>query len=182
MEEDFKYASHFKRTERQQQSLLGACMGKILASSFTETHPLDWKVLRKNRNIPILSSDKKNDPIYLSISHSQDQVLVAVSTKYNIGIDIEIMKPTRDIGRIIGMITPHISETLPKTMDELYVIWTQFESYYKVSGYAQLPALPRHINSHISSLVTKNNQISHIFWGSKKEHAHISLCLSTCSI
>lgn len=75
-----------------------------------------------------------NHPIHFSISHSKDLALLAVSST-NVGVDIEVHKPTRDWAGIAGMYMGWSEEQIESSGENgFYLQWTASEAVYKLCG------------------------------------------------
>ena len=77
---DIDYAMKYKQIIDQKQ--------QIISRYFKNKYIKNWYI---NENKKPLSND-----IYFNISHSHDYVILAISNKYNIGIDIELKNDKRE--------------------------------------------------------------------------------------
>lgn len=91
---------------------------------------LDLDVLYDKRGKPYLPASRK-----LSISHSFDMVCIGVS-KYDIGIDIEKMRPEKILNVKRKFIREDEDKWIPKSKEGEYlqIIWGIKEGLYKLDG------------------------------------------------
>lgn len=78
---------------------------------------------------------------YVSISHSADAVAVALSLDYKLGLDVEQLKPRKNIEELKQHF-PALQQTEPGLQD-FYLCWTQAEAYCKYSGLALTEVLAK---------------------------------------
>ena len=71
--------------------------------------------------------------IFFNISHSKDYVLIAISEKYDIGIDIEY-KNNRNVEKLKNYICSKEELDFIKSNDDFYKIWVSKESLFKCCG------------------------------------------------
>ena len=88
--------------------------------------------LGRTANISYFGTGKPyvvNEDIYISVTHTGSDLVVAVSTK-EVGIDIEYKR-----SRHFDSISRHMfGDTEIKTLDDFYLEWTKYESKFKHNG------------------------------------------------
>ncbi len=114
---DIDYAMKYKQIIDQKQ--------QIISRYFKNKYIKNWYI---NENKKPLSND-----IYFNISHSHDYVILAISNKYNIGIDIELKNDKRE-DRLKKFICNKEELDFVKENDDFYKIWTSKESLLKCVG------------------------------------------------
>jgi len=114
---DIVYAMKYKQIIDQKQ--------QIISRYFKNKYIKNWYI---NENKKPLSND-----IYFNISHSHDYVILAISNKYNIGIDIELKNDKRE-DRLKNFICNKEELDFIKENDDFYKIWTSKESLLKCVG------------------------------------------------
>ena len=110
---------NFKSEKRKIQF----CLGRFIAEKVLQTKGFkNFEILTKN-NKPYI----KNNPIYFSISHSNNIVLVAFAD-CEIGADIEFMKQRnfKELYRRLDIDTNDLS------IENFYKFWTQYEAKIKL--------------------------------------------------
>lgn len=85
----------------------------------------------------------KNLPLFVSLSHSKNITVSAVSDN-PVGIDIEY-KSERDYIAI----AERFFEVMPKDLDEFYALWTAKEAYKKAADIPLINALKADCNKNI---------------------------------
>jgi len=114
---DIDYAMKYKQIIDQKQ--------QIISRYFKNKYIKNWYINEKKKP---LSND-----IYFNISHSHDYVILAISNKYNIGIDIELKNDKRE-DRLKNFICNKEELDFIKENDDFYKIWTSKESLLKCVG------------------------------------------------
>ncbi len=105
---------------------------KLAAKALQETFGCDLQILKDAHGKPYVSQDG----IYLSIAHSHERCLVAVSDS-EIGADLEYRYAEED--RLIRLAERYFTKeeaeyVRKKTCDRFYEIWCAKESYIKYTG------------------------------------------------
>ena len=115
-------------------SVAAEWLTKINAARLLNKQPQEIVLLREEKGKPYI----KNNPIYISISHSGNFAAVAFHTA-PVGIDIEVLKPidNRLKTRICtdsDLSFLNQSENQTKENLNLLKIWTAKEGYFKKTG------------------------------------------------
>ncbi len=73
-------------------------------------------------------------PLYFNLSHSHDVAAVAVSASFEVGLDIEMLRPA-DLAGVVSMFAPREQNAL-RSLPAAYVfdVWTRKEAYMKAIG------------------------------------------------
>lgn len=130
------------------------------------------EILYTNNGQPVL----KNNKNYISFSHTNDIVSIAIS-RYPVGVDIEFIRDKKIIYLQKKFIrndeTSFINDIY--IVDKLHIIWGIKESLYKINnGYIKniiknYKVMPFHINDiKIKTWLLKNN-ISKMYWAWHKK-------------
>jgi 4'-phosphopantetheinyl transferase len=89
---------------------------------------------------PSLKATSSNNDLMFNMSHSGDLVIVAVATRRLVGVDIEFMRPLRDMTAVAERnFTPNERVVLEKaSLGEkehvFYTCWTRKEAFIKAVG------------------------------------------------
>lgn len=131
-------ASNYKFSKDQRRYVLSRGILRCLLSRYLEQKPQDINILYSPWGKPHLLQDLH---LYFNVSHSKDYVIYALSSKYEVGIDIEYIDPTIDIDCIIPSILSSPQEfTYWQTIKEkekinsFFKLWVCKEAYLKACG------------------------------------------------
>lgn len=83
---------------------------------------------------PGISKAINKNNIKFNISHSDDYCLIAVTENYEIGVDIEFVKPLDDYVTIAEIFFSPKEAALINSLNDFYTIWAQKEAVIKASG------------------------------------------------
>jgi phosphopantetheinyl transferase len=171
-DQDYMYASKFKRPHRQKQSLAGRCLLRMIYA-LNHNPKVDYlDIVSEPNGKPVLSHDKGTQPLWGSISHSGQMVCAVISEDGPVGIDVEQENPTRDICRLVQFYYP----TFKASPQEAYKVWTQLEAFTKMTGdgLGSSPILTLENNKDDFL----ENCRSHSWHSRVMNGFHISLCLT----
>lgn len=101
---------------------------------------------------PEVSKDLNINNIKFNVSHSGDYCIIAISKHYEIGVDIEEIKPLEDFRSIAERFYSSKEVKSIKNMNDFYTIWAQKEAVIKASGKGLSFGL-----DHWSTISTKKN-------------------------
>ena len=121
----------FLNDKRKKTAIAAEFIAKELAADFLGLSLENTAVLRTAAGKPYI----KDNPAYISISHSGDFIAAAVSHK-PIGIDIEVIKE-KDLRFIKKVFCETDVDFISKQQDSLtafYKIWTAKEALFKLYG------------------------------------------------
>jgi 4'-phosphopantetheinyl transferase len=133
-----RYGS-FKRRQRKRQFLLGRMLLRFAVSNLISLSPHRLGVVERTGNAPqlVLPDPPSLQPRF-SLSHSRDWVACVVSSNVNLGIDIEVNDPRRDVLGISQLVF-HSDEhrwLLPQIdsarLSAFYQLWCTREALYKL--------------------------------------------------
>ena len=128
------------------------CVSKIFANKILKDfYKSDYKVLKKS-NKPYI----KNNPLYLSIAHSENLVAIAYD-KDIIGFDVEFIKK-RDYEKILKFFNLEAENV---SQIEFYQIWTNYEASFK--SCLKVPCNNFIYKNYVCSLSSKNNTLPVIY-------------------
>lgn len=182
--EDLRHSHKFKRPLRQQQSLLGRSLARGLCALATDVEPSQWRLIMPKTGPLTARSAAGEKELYMSICHSSNMVLAAVTGLGPIGIDVERTDVSRDMGKLLAGVYSGSPAFLPKTKRDRYQLWTLFEAYCK-SRYQRLVfPIPEEIVTMSSKMEPgKSRQIrvgdsDYIFRSLSFQQYHFSVCLN----
>ena len=126
-----------KQAQRQKQYLLSRAMIRVAFSRHYNL-PLSHWLLEENQNAPPTVVNTPDKPCFLSLSHSADCILLAISEQA-VGLDVEQISTDRPHQKIAERVfTPKQCKTLRRLpQDEailyFYHLWTSKESLVKLA-------------------------------------------------
>ncbi|SCA56661.1 hypothetical protein MTBPR1_30031 [Candidatus Terasakiella magnetica] len=129
-QEDYDYALKFKKKQRQEQSLAGRCLVRMLYSCFWATTECDLKIIVGENGEPLIRSHLQSMPLWVSISHSNDFVCAVLSDHCPVGVDSEYIKANRDITTLVHK----LYSSFKGSEISAYKFWTLNEAYGKAKG------------------------------------------------
>lgn len=112
------------------------CRGslRIILGKYLDVEPKDIVFEYNSYGKPRVSEISNNNKVYFNVSHSGDYCLIAVSKHYEIGVDIEEIKPLDDYTSIAERFySPKEVESI-SNINDFYNIWAQKEAVIKASG------------------------------------------------
>ncbi len=87
----------FVRRERQRQFVIGRVLARQALGQLLGVTPRDLSIMEVFNGAPVLAPPQR---AHFSISHSGPWVACAVSMQSRLGLDIEVLDPTRDIAAL----------------------------------------------------------------------------------
>lgn len=130
----------YKKVRRQQQFLAGHYLLRVGLRDLLGQSDDFWHISQKSGAAPVLLNPPEGQRVYLSISHSKDQVCCAISVNNPIGIDIENHQRNRPF---IEFAKQYLSRQELNKLDcfqgeqrkqYFYSLWTVMESVAKLRG------------------------------------------------
>ena len=122
----------FRRQEDRDRFLVGAALAKAAVGEATGTDPFTITLDRTCGQCGKPHGKPAAPGAELSISHSGDKIVVAVTETTPLGVDVEQIRSTRDLeglGRYVLSETEHaVSE------GDFFTIWTRKEAVTKATG------------------------------------------------
>lgn len=129
----------FLRQERAQQFLLGRYMLRQHLASLLGVSPAEVPLIERPNQAPILDVEGSEN-IGFSISHSQQWVACAIADGIELGLDIEVIDPHRDVVALAehSLNSDQIAELLARSgqqqIEYFYQCWTAKEAQIKLSS------------------------------------------------
>jgi len=131
----------FKRRERKRQFLLGRMLLRFAVSRLMSLPPDVLGVVEQTGNAPQrVLPDSQSLRASFSLSHSREWVACVVSFSVNLGVDIEVKDPTRDVLGISQLVfDPNEHRWLLPQIDSarlsaFYHLWCTREALYKLTS------------------------------------------------
>jgi 4'-phosphopantetheinyl transferase len=129
----------FRRRERKRQFLLGHMLLRFAVSRLLSLPPDTLSVVERDGNAPqLVLPDSQNAQPSFSLSHSGDWVACAVGSSVNLGMDIELNDPTRNIFEVSRMaFHPNeyfwlLQRSEAGRLASFYQLWCAREAHYKL--------------------------------------------------
>jgi 4'-phosphopantetheinyl transferase len=136
--ERYRYTG-FARRERRRQFLLGRALLRVAAARCTGLSPDAFDVIERPGDAPRLTVPAGRCSIpYFTLSHSGGCIGCAISLNARVGLDIEVMDPTRDIlagSRIAFHREEHawlLRQSSTTRLSAFYELWCSREALYKL--------------------------------------------------
>lgn len=139
---DWLTADEIKRAERfidpvvSERFIIGRGMLRQVLSQYLSLPPQNIAFIYGTKGKPHIL----NNPIYFNLSHSHDQLMLALSWDKVIGADIEYKRPMENMATVAKMnfsaYEQKIFFNLPddEKVDAFYQLWTRKEAYIKAVG------------------------------------------------
>jgi 4'-phosphopantetheinyl transferase len=91
----------FRRKERRGQFIAGRMLLRLVAEALSGVHGGSIEITERRGNAPLLAVAGSAVPVpYFSLSHSGGWIACAASTVTAVGVDVELMDPSRDIAAL----------------------------------------------------------------------------------
>ena len=136
--ETHRYAC-FARRERQRQFLLGRMLLRVAVTRLTGLSPDAFDVIERPGGAPQLMVSAGQCVIpHFSLTHSGDWIGCVVSSNARVGLDIEVMDPTRDVivgSRLAFHPEEHVwllRQPSSARLSAFYELWCSREALYKL--------------------------------------------------
>lgn len=130
------------------------------------------KIIRTENGKPFL----KNGPFF-SISHSHEKIILALSFKHPVGVDIEYINPHLPFKKIAKkFFSPQDLTTMDDSPESFYHIWTQKEAFVKLLGKGILmPEFQNHQHPNIEyQTLNMHNYAGHVCFDPSSSQASMS--------
>ena len=149
-EKIFKY----KKKERRIASIIGKIL-LINGLKLFQKNNNDLEYKEKGNSKPFI----RNAPFF-NISHSGDIVVCAISKTYDIGIDIEKIKPINidTFTKILSKGDLNYIEKSPNPLNTFFEIWTKKEAILKSLGTGIIPTLFKNISLKKNMAILNNKE------------------------
>jgi 4'-phosphopantetheinyl transferase len=136
-EEDHRLAGRHRHPQARRQRLM---VRVLLRAILTRCYPVPagpWRILRDSDGAPRLAADDPTAPLpSISLSHSGSMVACAISSFTRLGIDIELIRPDRQVTALASAAFGPTERGMVAAggVDAFYRIWTLREALAKASG------------------------------------------------
>ncbi|APF18131.1 4'-phosphopantetheinyl transferase [Caldithrix abyssi DSM 13497] len=129
-------AQKFRVPSARAQFVVSRAALRLLIAAYCQLDPAKIQFKLNSHGKPYL----ENHPIFFNVSHSYDWALIGLSPKFEIGIDIEKMRPDLNLPQLAGrFFSADEVEQLNSLPSHLYAegffnAWTRKEAYIKARG------------------------------------------------
>lgn len=132
-----------------------ACILKrIFLAKVLNVHPSELVIETTQFGRPFLKGNRIN----FNISHSKDYVVMVVSDKYTVGIDIQHIKPTIKLGASRPLLFSDKEwQLVNNSARNFYLLWVKKESLLKAIGFGLLLRHSNNISLTNYQLITDYN-------------------------
>ena len=120
--------------------LLGRMLIRASLSQYRAMAPADWRLVENPYGKPALAPEQQEPGLFFNLSHSGEQLVLAVCRQDMVGIDIESALKTRRVRQIAARYFSEIElEALlqlpaAQQLSRFYELWTLKEAYIKACG------------------------------------------------
>lgn len=125
----------------RKQLLLGRVLIRTALSQYDQSiEPGAWRFRQNAYGKPAIHSQQQRLPLFFNLSHSGDQLVLAVAGFEDIGVDVEQCGRQRRIRKISAryfssLETEQLLATAPQSqLQRFYDLWTLKEAYIKACG------------------------------------------------
>jgi phosphopantetheinyl transferase len=137
-EDEKKKAANFRFLKGQNQYIISRGVLRYLLGAYLRQRPRDIEILYGLWGKPQLLEELS---LFFNVSHSKDYVIYALSSKYEIGIDLEYIDSSLDIDTIVCSIITS-SQDLDywrrandeEKLSSFFKLWVCKEAFLKASG------------------------------------------------
>jgi 4'-phosphopantetheinyl transferase len=139
-EEELERANKFHFEKDRRLYITAHGLQRIILTSFININPKDIIFFKNKYGKPYIKQEQNSRPIRFSLSHSGEMILSGVTFGNEIGVDIEEVKPIKDLSLIINKFaTGEEKESFNKVpeavkLEAFYRWWTQKEALLKFHG------------------------------------------------
>jgi phosphopantetheinyl transferase len=112
-------------TERKKEFLTGRLLCKKIISETLQCQAKDIEIKKTDFGKPYL----ENNPIYFNLSHSNNAILIGISTS-EIGVDIQEIT-NKPFEKSFKKLFPNYPTP---TQENFYILWTRYEALVKALG------------------------------------------------
>ena len=137
-QKELNKANNYKFLKDQRCYILSRGILRCLLSKYLEQKPQDINIFYNPWGKPHVLQKLH---LYFNVSHSKDYVIYALSSKYEVGIDIEYIDPTIDVACIISSILSSPQEFAywqtikeKEKTNSFFKFWACKEAYLKAYG------------------------------------------------
>ena len=133
-------AKRFRFEQKQRQFIVGRGILRIILGRYLNSPPEDLKFEYRASGKPTLSAGMLQSELCFNLSHSEEMMLLAVTQKREVGIDLEYIRPNLDIEKLAEQFfSPSERAELDalrseKKLHSFFSGWTRKEAYLKARG------------------------------------------------
>jgi 4'-phosphopantetheinyl transferase len=130
----FKFERHRNRFIAARGALRG------ILGPYLRAHPADLRFIYSANGKPALAENFAGAGIHFNLAHSEDLGLVAVTRVDRIGVDVEGVRPVKDVEYLVArFFSERENETFKKVPDNekpaaFFNLWTRKEALLKATG------------------------------------------------
>ena len=135
--EDHQLAGRYRHPHGHRQRLMVRVLLRAILARHYPTPAKPWQILRDPDGAPRLAADGLTAPLpFVSLSHSGNLVACAISCGAQLGIDIERIRPDRQVTALAGAAFGPTEAIAVEAAggNAFYRIWTLREALAKASG------------------------------------------------
>lgn len=138
--DEIQRAARFLRTEDKQCSLFSHGMLRIIMSLYTEKEPQQLVFSKNSFGKPSILQSSLTKDIRFNMAHSKDVVLVAVTSRDEVGIDVEFIRDIQDAQTIVFRNFSlneknYLNQVSQEEFcDSFFTCWTLKEAFIKAIG------------------------------------------------
>jgi len=136
-EEDHRQASRYRHPQARRQRLMVRVLLRAILARCYSMPAESWRILSDPDGAPHLAADDPAAPLpSVSLSHSGNMVACAFGSGTRLGIDIELIRPDRQVTALADAAFGPTEAGMVATggVDAFYRIWTLREALAKASG------------------------------------------------
>ena len=133
-------ARTFATETLRRRFIVGRGLLRSLLAAYYRTDPKELHLSYGPYGKPELDTNRYRPCLAFNLAHSEDQALLAIASSGQIGVDLEIKRPLRDLDGLVAQVCSDIelkhlhrlSETEKETA--FYRLWVRKEALLKASG------------------------------------------------
>jgi len=138
--DEVRRASRYAFDKDHHAFVIGRSLVRTLLGSYLSLPPQDVPIAFNGYGKPLLDTGKQSGTPHFNVSHSADRVLVAFCTSNEIGVDIEHIRPVKNMAELAQRFFSNreASQVMQSSDQEIastfFTVWTQKEAYIKARG------------------------------------------------
>jgi 4'-phosphopantetheinyl transferase len=131
--------AYFFRRDRHRSMRSRAVLRQLLGS-YLGLDPSHVALTRGVHGKPMVMAEGRGQPLFFNLAHSQGLMLVAIAPDHPVGIDLEAVKPDRDLSAIARRFFTSrecahwMAVSAPERSRAFMVLWTRKEAALKAAG------------------------------------------------
>jgi 4'-phosphopantetheinyl transferase len=136
--DELAHLDSFKRPEIRARQLLAHAALRSLLAERLNTEPRQIPFCTGPHGKPVLAGEEAK--LQFNLSHSRDLALIAISEAFEVGVDVEHIRPMRDLAKLAErFFKPSEASALAALSEEtrttaFFRVWTRKESLLKATG------------------------------------------------